>query len=261
MLSKRGKPNKVDEAFMSRCNSFGISPFENETRLNLRTVSGRTRERLEKSADERHSWALQTSQAEMQKLKVEMDAAHYLAMLEKEGLLTRAKKQKAKDHDLLQNSKARETKLTALVTEAEAATKRSERKLRGEINDGDKVWSSLKKAEAAGVELQTTLMARCDEVANMKRQVLELEVRVRHAETNLRSAEVQHAGTLADLVKLTATYDHWKERDAKSKRLSQKRTDELKTVRDNLTTVKTLMFVAPLMFDYCDHVVVLPSPI
>jgi hypothetical protein len=30
----------------------------------------------------------------MQKLKVEMDAAHYLAMLEKEGLLTRAKKQK-----------------------------------------------------------------------------------------------------------------------------------------------------------------------
>ena len=84
MLSKRGKPNKVDEAFMSRCNSFGISPFENETRLNLRTVSGRTRERLEKSADERHSWALQTSQAEMQKLKGEMDAAHYLAMLEKE---------------------------------------------------------------------------------------------------------------------------------------------------------------------------------
>jgi hypothetical protein len=82
-----------------------------------------------------------------------MDAAHYLAMLEKEGLLTRAKKQKAKDHALLQDSEARKTKLTALVTEAEAATKRSERKLRGEINDGDKVWSSLKKAEAAGVEL------------------------------------------------------------------------------------------------------------
>ena len=138
-------------------------------------------------------------------------------------MLTRAKKQKAKDHDLLKNSEARETKLTALVTEVEAATKRSERKLRGEINDGDKVWSSLKKAEVAGVELQKTLRARCDEVANMKRKVLELEVRVRHAETNLRSAEVEHAGTLADLVKLTTTYDHWKERDAKSKRLSQKR--------------------------------------
>ena len=151
--------------------------------------------------------------------------------------------------------------MTALVTEAEAATKRSERKLRGEINDGDKVWSSLKKAEAAGVELQTTLMARCDEVANMKRQVLELEVRVRHAETNLRSAEVQYAGTLADLERLTATSDHWKERDAKSKRLSKKRTDELKIVRDNLTTVKTLMFVAPLMFFPFELVVVVPSHI
>jgi hypothetical protein len=60
-------------------------------------------------------------------------------------LSLRMKKQKAKDHDLLQNSEARVTQLTALVTEAEAATKRGERKLRGEINDGDKVWSSLKK--------------------------------------------------------------------------------------------------------------------
>jgi hypothetical protein len=183
----------------------------------------------------------------MQKLKGEMDAAHYLAMLEKEELLTRAKNQKAKDHNLLQHAEERETQLTALVTEAEAATTRSERKLRGEINDGDKVWASLQKAEVAGVELlQTTLMARCDEVVNKKRQVLELEVRVRDAETNLRSAEVQYAGKCADLEKLTATSDHWKERDAKSKLLSKKRTDELKTVRDNLTTVKTLMFVAPL---------------
>jgi hypothetical protein len=105
----------------------------------------------------------------------------------------------------------------------------------------------FKKAEAAGVELQTTLMARCDEVANLKRQVVDLEVRKGHAEINLRSAEVQHAGTLADLEKITATSDHWKERDAKSKRLSKTRTDELKTVRDNLTTVKTLMFVAHLI--------------
>jgi murein DD-endopeptidase MepM/ murein hydrolase activator NlpD len=120
---------------------------------------------------------------------------------------------------------------------------------------------SLKKAEAAGVELQTTLMARCDEVANMKRQVLELEVRVRHAETNLRSAEVQYAGTLADLAKRTATSDYLKERGAKSKRLSKKRTNELKIVRDNLTTVKTLMFVAPLMFFPFELVVVVPSHI
>jgi hypothetical protein len=29
MLSKRGDPSKVDEAFMSRCNSFGMRTFGN----------------------------------------------------------------------------------------------------------------------------------------------------------------------------------------------------------------------------------------
>ena len=135
-----------------------------------------------------------------------------------------------------------------------ATNKRLERQLRLRKKDAE-------DAEAAGVELQTTLMARCDEVANMKRQVLELEVRVGYAETNLRSAEVQYAGTLADLEKRTATSDYLKKRGAKSKRLSKKRTDELKIVRDNLTTVKTLMFVAPLMFFPFELVVVVPSHI
>ena len=67
ILAKKGQPNRVDEAFMSRythptayflkpcvlrqpaptirCNSFGISPFESERRLNMRTISEQTKQR------------------------------------------------------------------------------------------------------------------------------------------------------------------------------------------------------------------------
>jgi hypothetical protein len=44
---------------MSKCAAWGISPFENENRLNLRTVSKRTKQRLAARADEMHNWELQ----------------------------------------------------------------------------------------------------------------------------------------------------------------------------------------------------------
>ncbi len=43
MVARRVEPNKVDEAFISPCNEFGISPLMNERRMNLRTVSASTR--------------------------------------------------------------------------------------------------------------------------------------------------------------------------------------------------------------------------
>ena len=61
MVARRGEPNKVDEAFISPCNEFGISPLMNERRMNLRTVSASTRARLETQVDERHSRALTQS--------------------------------------------------------------------------------------------------------------------------------------------------------------------------------------------------------
>jgi hypothetical protein len=44
---------------MSKCAAWGVSPFENESRLNLRTVSTRTKQRLAARADEMHNWELQ----------------------------------------------------------------------------------------------------------------------------------------------------------------------------------------------------------
>ena len=57
MFTKRGEPQKVDEAFISRVNEFGISPLTSERRLNLRTMSARAKDRLEKKVDEQHGWS------------------------------------------------------------------------------------------------------------------------------------------------------------------------------------------------------------
>jgi predicted nucleic acid-binding Zn-ribbon protein len=132
------------------------------------------------------------------------------------------------------------------VLAAEVATKKYERQLRVERNDADKVWASLQKAEATDVELRETLMAKCDELQNMKREVGALEHRVRDAETKMRSLQLQYASKCADLDKLNATFDSCKELDIKSKRVTKKRMDDLKTERDKLTTVSTLVALYPL---------------
>ena len=58
---------------MSKCAAWGISPFENERRLNLRTVSIRTKQRLAARADEMHNWELQETKDAM--LEQSMDYA------------------------------------------------------------------------------------------------------------------------------------------------------------------------------------------
>jgi hypothetical protein len=55
---------------MQKCRTFEVSPFSNEDRLNLRTVSEYTRKRLERKEDERHGWALKEKTTELQ-LKVD----------------------------------------------------------------------------------------------------------------------------------------------------------------------------------------------
>ncbi len=58
MRAAKVKPSLVAERFMQKCRTFEVSPFSNEDRLNLRTVSEYTRKRLERKVDERHGWTL-----------------------------------------------------------------------------------------------------------------------------------------------------------------------------------------------------------
>ena len=64
-LCKRGAPSRVQARNMSKCAAWGISPFENERRLNLRTVSMRTKQHLAARADEMHNWELQQTKDAM----------------------------------------------------------------------------------------------------------------------------------------------------------------------------------------------------
>jgi hypothetical protein len=73
-MSKRGQANKVDEKWMSPCNKEGLSPFQNSARLNMKTISARQRERLEKKADESHGWELAGKHEEVRQLTAKLEA-------------------------------------------------------------------------------------------------------------------------------------------------------------------------------------------
>ncbi len=132
---------------MSRCNSFGMSPFGNEQRVNLQTVSARTRVRLAKKVEENHGFALQRSEEEVDKLKTQIEEVQYRAMLDKEAVIMRAEKQKKKDKELLQKGDGERHRLSELVALAEIANKDLERQLRvekSEVNKGNEKIRSVK---------------------------------------------------------------------------------------------------------------------
>ncbi len=62
----------MEEKFIARCNQDGMTPVQSENRVNLRTMSARSRERLEKRVEERHDWALRTSRDEVEVLKEQL---------------------------------------------------------------------------------------------------------------------------------------------------------------------------------------------
>ena len=130
MLSRHGEPNKVDAAFISPCNEFGLSPLMNERRVNLRTVTSSTRKRLEMKVEERHGWALSESHGEILDLKSTLEDERYEHLLAKEALALRVKKQKAKDKESLTQAEEKQHKLQALVVAADISGKELERRLR-----------------------------------------------------------------------------------------------------------------------------------
>jgi hypothetical protein len=116
MVARRGEPNNVDDAFISPCNEFGISPLMNERRLNLRTVSASTRARLETQVDERHGRALMQSHEEVRELQAKLEEERYDHLLAKEAVVLRAKTQQRKDKEAITQAQDKQHKLHDLVT-------------------------------------------------------------------------------------------------------------------------------------------------
>jgi archaellum component FlaC len=120
--------------------------------MNLRTITGETRARLEHSVEVRHGRALQKSQQEVQDLKTQLEEEEYILRLEKEGVTLRAKNQRMKDKESLKEAEVRQDRLKELVAAAEMCSVNLGRKLR------------VQKAKAEMVN------ARCEAIGSLAEQ-------------------------------------------------------------------------------------------
>ena len=241
MLAKRGDPSKVDEAFMSRCNSFGMSPFGNEQRVNLRTVSARTRERLAKKVEENHGFALQRSEEEVEKLKTQIEEVQYRAMLDKEAVIMRAQKQKKKDKELLQKGDGERHRLSELVALAEVANKDLERQLRvekSEVNKGnEKIRSVKNKVEELGEQLQK----KCEESKTLVESMGLLAKEARQGDASHRSVQGQYEEKCKELNYDKKKFEHWKWLEQQKNKKLQSTLAKLTQERDDLSKVRACM--------------------
>jgi hypothetical protein len=239
MMTKRGQPNKVDGAFMSRCNAFGISPFENETRMNLRTVTGGTRERLQKKADERHEWVLKSSREQVGKLTRQIEDERYTTMLEKEAIVMRAQRQRHKDRDALQDSECRQKKLQYLVTAAECANKELDRQVRLEAKENEKSWKRSEKADGLIAKMRMELNEQCDEE---KRLQVELELvgkKEKELETRLETMGIEYRRKCDELKHVQGQFANWKALDIKQRVTQKKRQQRLQSELDATAKVSS----------------------
>jgi hypothetical protein len=126
-MSKRGQANKVNEKWMSPCNQEGLSPFQNSARLNMKTISARQRERLEKKADESHGgWELAGKHEEVRQLTAKLEEEEYEHLLQKQAQLLRLKNKRNKDKEAVQVAVGNGERLNNLVLVAELTQKRLE---------------------------------------------------------------------------------------------------------------------------------------
>ncbi len=98
--------------------------------MNLRTITGETKARLERSAEVRDGMALRLSQDEVECLKTQHEDDEYVLRLEYEGVTLRAKNQRMKDKEAVKVAEERRDRLEELVAAAEMCSKNLGRQLR-----------------------------------------------------------------------------------------------------------------------------------
>ncbi len=111
---------------MTRCNQDGMSPVQRAGRMNLRTISASTKERLEKRVEEHHDWELSRSRGEAKNLKEHLEAEQYGHMLDREAVVMRAKTQRKKDKEPLTQVVTTNEKLNVLFVAALQSTSNKE---------------------------------------------------------------------------------------------------------------------------------------
>jgi hypothetical protein len=231
MYSKRGAPQKVDEAFISRVNEFGISPLTSERRLNLRTMSARTKERLEKKVDEQHGWALLQKQEEVLELAETLEGERYDHLLEKEAVIMRAKSQKKKAQDALTQGVAVQDKLQKLVAAAEVSVKALQREVRLETFAAD-------KAEERHAALVAEMHVYKTELQTTRTELQQVNAKYRDADKEWKCQHMVLQAKCVDLETTQHKLQTWKDMDFKRRSHTKSTLDGLRQERDNLLKVQ-----------------------
>ncbi len=174
-MSKRGQAHKVEEKFLTRCSQDVMTPVHSVGRLNLRTMSAGTKERLEMRVEERHGWALTTSRQEVERLQEQLLEEQYGHLLDKEAAVMRARTQKNKDKEALTQASVKADNLELLVVAANHSTKEVERRLRKESSEVDKAQRRVTQLERAQEPLETKLNAKSRELKATHAQKKESE--------------------------------------------------------------------------------------
>jgi hypothetical protein len=159
--------------------------------MNLRTITGDTRARLEHSVEVRHGRALQKSQQEMQALKTQLEEEEYILRLEKEGVTLRAKNQRMKNKESLKDAEERQDRLQELVAAAKMCSVNLGRKLRVQTAEAHMVNA---RCEAIG-----TLAEQEEHNANKSKD--ELRHKNRELNTELVNLKLQMEGVGARAAK------------------------------------------------------------
>ena len=222
---------------MTPCKQDGVSPLINSSRLNLRTMSARQRERLEVTVEERHGWALNQSHAKVRDLQQDLEEEQYEHLLSQEALSLRMKKQKEKDKDSLLQAEGKQNQLQELVTAAERRTKELERRLRIEATALEKGMQRSEKADGMVARMRTQLEAKCDEEKRIAVEVELVRKKEKDLETRLTNMAGEYKRTCDELKHAQGQVDKWKAYDKKQRVTKKKRFQILQSDRDATANV------------------------
>lgn len=92
---------------LNRCNSFGTSPFENERRLNMRTISDTTRQRLTQKVEEMHGRVVHNLKAKVKCMQTEKRAKVARLVSEKKNLVQAVKEAAQESKQSMNTAKAK----------------------------------------------------------------------------------------------------------------------------------------------------------
>jgi hypothetical protein len=234
MRAAKGKPSLVAGRFMQKCRTFEISPFSNEDRLNLRTVSEYTRKRLERKVDERHGWALKDKQTELETTVVDHLNQKAKWFEEKNAARTRAKNEREKHKANMEKAGAAANKLEGRVMDIQTENRALSRQLvheMGRCKASDAVAKKVQKQlDDASVNMEN-LRAKNQAVATSLLEAKEVNL----ANERAGALAVEESGRVMKELKdvkaarrgwLAAEQRKWKKLERQKDSLEQKLHDK-----------------------------------